>query len=72
MFCIIITIKSSLFIRMSIIYFLETRKCLVGKNFTELKAVGVAFEGGNQPKASLTSNGVVFSDSKKNKKKTNK
>ena len=54
---------------MSIIYFLETRKCLVGKNFTELKAAGVAFEGGNQPKASLTSNGVVFSDSKKNKKK---
>lgn len=56
---------------MSIIYFLETRKCLLGKNFTELKAAGVAFEGGNQPKASLTSNGVVFSDSNK-KQKTNK
>lgn len=56
---------------MSIIYFLETRKCLLGKNFTELKAIGVAFEGGNQPKASPTSNGVVFSDSNK-KQKTNK
>ena len=71
MFCIIITIKSSLFIRMSIIYFLETRRCLLGKNFTELKAIGVAFEGGNQPKASPTSNCVVFSDSNK-KQKTNK